>query len=25
LQSSRRAVCCHLGPHEEEVGEEFNT
>jgi hypothetical protein len=25
LQSSHQAVCCHLGPHEEEVGEESNT
>jgi hypothetical protein len=23
--SSQQAVRCHLGPHEEEVGEEFNT
>jgi hypothetical protein len=25
LQSSHQAVYCHLGPHEEEVGEESNT
>ncbi len=25
LQSSRQAVCCHLEPHKEEVGEESNT
>jgi hypothetical protein len=25
LQSSHQAVCCHLEPHEEEVGEESNT
>jgi hypothetical protein len=25
LQSSHQAVCCHLEPHKEEVGEESNT
>jgi hypothetical protein len=24
-RSSRQAVCCHLGPHEEEAREEYNT
>ncbi len=25
MWSSQQAVCCHLGPHEEEAIEEYNT